>query len=278
VKRVLVVVALSFVVSHFLCAHHERGGLRFATFNIEDFPKDDRQVDGAFAEIAATGASFVAVQEISEPARFLRELRARLGESWRVVFVDTSPAGEYDPHHNGVAYDARVWRVVGTEVHDETRAGRQKPTLEVRLAHCDEVVRVFVIHFKSRSEYRPIREQQFAGLRQILAQTRGDRVIVLGDFNATEEADREDLAATARAAGLVWATESLACSAFWRRDDGCPRSRLDHVLMSARPDRVRAAGACATDGCDYQDSCPLYAEQVSDHCPVVVDVGDVGGR
>jgi endonuclease/exonuclease/phosphatase family metal-dependent hydrolase len=94
----------------------------------------------------------------------------------------------------------------------------------------------------------------------------------MGDFNATEPADREDLARLARATGLVWATEGLACSAFWSRDDGCPRSRLDHVLTSTAPRSVTAAGACATEGCDRQDRCPRYVHDVSDHCPVVVDL------
>jgi endonuclease/exonuclease/phosphatase family metal-dependent hydrolase len=97
-------------------------------------------------------------------------------------------------------------------------------------------------------------------------------VVVLGDFNATTGGDRADLAALARAAGLVWATEPLACSAFWDRDDGCPSSRLDHVLTWAAPASVAAAGACATDGCAWHDRCPLYADEVSDHCPVVVSV------
>ncbi len=249
------------------CTHHT-SALRVATFNIEDFPQHARQIDGAFRELSATGASIFAVQEIMEPARFVRELHARLGEAWDFVHTDTGS------HDLGVAFDRRAWRLVSTEVHDETcLGGNHKPTLEVQLRAGDETVRVLVVHFKSGSAGRDVRARQHAALLRIVraAAASGDRVVVMGDFNATEPADRDDLARLARATGLAWATESLACSAFWSRDDGCPRSRLDHVLTSSPPHEVVAGGACASEGCDWQQSCPLYVDEVSDHCPVVVD-------
>jgi endonuclease/exonuclease/phosphatase family metal-dependent hydrolase len=118
-----------------------------------------------------------------------------------------------------------------------------------------------------------VRARQFEALARVAADAKrsGERVVVLGDFNATEDDDRTDLAALARTADLQWATAGLACTAFWRRDDGCPRSRLDHVLVSEPPLRAVAAGACATEGCSWQKSCPLYVDEVSDHCRVIVD-------
>ncbi|MBA3541607.1 MAG: endonuclease/exonuclease/phosphatase family protein [Deltaproteobacteria bacterium] len=133
-------------------------------------------------------------------------------------------------------------------------------------------MRVLVVHLKAGGDGRDIRARQYAALATVVraVQHSGERIVLLGDFNATADDDRKDLARLAALTGLRWATEPLACSAFWSRDDGCPRSRLDHVLTWAPPRRVEAAGACATEGCDWQDRCPLYAEQVSDHCPVVV--------
>ena len=93
---------------------------------------------------------------------------------------------------------------------------------------------------------------------------------MLGDYNATGDADRARLAGLADRTHLVWATEPLACSAFWSREEGCYRSRLDHVLMTARPRHVEARGGCATHGCEMEASCPRYYSEVSDHCPVVV--------
>jgi endonuclease/exonuclease/phosphatase family metal-dependent hydrolase len=267
---------LAMIVPLAWCGGDEGPALRFATFNIEDFPKHRRQIDAAFAEIKALDAEFIAVQEIREPELFLRELRRRFGGRWDFAHLDTRPIGETRRgHHIGVMYDTMRWELVGTRVHQATRldGGRHKPVLEVRLQGERVTVRVLVVHLKSGSDGRAIRARQYTALAQIVRDVKraGERIVVLGDFNATELGDRDDLARLAKDTGLVWATESLACSAFWSRDDGCPRSRLDHVLAWSKPLGVRAAGACATEGCDWQASCPTYAQHVSDHCPVVVD-------
>jgi endonuclease/exonuclease/phosphatase family metal-dependent hydrolase len=245
--------------------------LRFATFNIEDFPKDQRQIDGAFDEIKRLDADFIAVQEIVDPALFSAEAVNRLGGAWQFAAIDTAPR-LHPTHHIGVLYDRRKWTVVDLTMHDETRLGStHKPTLEVRLrpAGGGEVLRVLVVHLKAGGENADIRAAQTLALGRIIAY-RNERTIVLGDFNATSESDRTSIAALARRTNLVWATEALGCSAFWSRDDGCFRSRLDHVLMWQSPARVEAAGGCATHGCGWEESCPTYAEHVSDHCPVVV--------
>jgi endonuclease/exonuclease/phosphatase family metal-dependent hydrolase len=247
--------------------------MRIATFNIEHFPKDARQVEGAFDEIAGTGASIVGVQEITDPAVFLAAARRRLTPAWE--FVHDHRRSE-DHHHVGVLFDRQAWRFVSSAVYDEIRRGpRDLPVFEVRLAPPDggTIVRILVVHLRPMTAGRPVRARQHEVIAKLarIARDSGERVVVLGDFNATEDGDRDDLAGLARSAGLVWATRSLPCTAFWRRDDGCPRSRLDHVLTSEPPTRAVATGACATDGCDRQDRCPAFAEQVSDHCPVVVD-------
>jgi endonuclease/exonuclease/phosphatase family metal-dependent hydrolase len=173
-----------------------------------------------------------------------------------------------------VLFDAQRWTLLSVHAHDDTRleAGRHKPVLEVRLRRGSVIVVVLVVHLKALADGRDIRARQLVALARVIARVQqpGEHVVVLGDFNATAAADRADLARLATQTGLVWASEPLACTAFWDRDDGCPRSRLDHVLMWERPREIRAAGACATHGCDWEPSCPIYSEHVSDHCPVVV--------
>ncbi len=254
-----------------LWRHHPAARpIRLATFNIEEFPKDARQIEGAFDEIARLDAGFVAVQEIHDGRVFADAARRRLGDTWQ--FVQAERGVKFDL---GVVFDSSRFALVSTRVRDEARVGgNNKPAFEVRLAPADggAIIRVIVIHFRCCTEGRLTRTAQHRALAGIVreAQRSGDRVVVLGDFNATDDGDRADLAALARDTGLVWATESLACTAFWARDDGCPRSRLDHVLTWEAPATVGAAGACATEGCEWQDRCPLYREQISDHCPVVV--------
>jgi endonuclease/exonuclease/phosphatase family metal-dependent hydrolase len=267
VRRWWLAIGLVVLASRTSCPHRDE--LRVATFNIEDFPKDDRQVAGALDEMVATGASVIGVQEISSAHVLLAGARARLGDSWQ--YVDDGA----QRWALGVLYDGARWTLRSRRVHDDTRVdGRNKGVLDVRLAPAGggEVLRVLVVHLKSGTSGRPTRARQYEGLARIAAEARasGDRVVILGDFNATEAADRDDLARLAATTGLTWASEPLACTAFWSRDDGCPRSRLDHVLTWTPPARITAAGACASEGCDWQASCPLYADQVSDHCPVVV--------
>jgi endonuclease/exonuclease/phosphatase family metal-dependent hydrolase len=271
VKRFLVVAAIG-ILGVRLCQSSESTAVRIATFNIEDFPKDDRQIDGAFAEIAALDAPIVGVQEIMDPRRFEHAMRERLGADWEVAF---EPFEELGYRHTGVLFDRRRFTLVSAGFHDDTKLdGRHKGVLEVRLRPDGDgkVIRVLVVHLKAGGDGRAIRARQHAALARIVtdANRSGDRVVVLGDFNATDDiGDRADLANLAASSGLHWSTESLACSAFWRREDGCPRSRLDHVI-AWNAGTVSVAGACATDGCDWENSCPLYSTQISDHCPVIV--------
>jgi len=255
------------------------GPLRIATFNIENFPKHARQIDGVFDELARLDVGIVAVQEIVDHEVFAHAARERLGRDWDFVHVSTAPLGgtQHPVHHLGVLFDRAAFTLVSTEVHDDTRLvdGRHKPTFEVRLQPTGggTIVRVLVVHLKAGGDGREIRGRQLVALGTIVraASRSGERIVLLGDFNATDDVeDRRDIATLAANTGLTWATEELGCSAFWSRDDGCPRSRLDHVLSWTGATTVEAAGACATEGCDWQDRCPLYADQVSDHCPVIV--------
>ncbi|MDB4961218.1 MAG: Endonuclease/Exonuclease/phosphatase family protein [Myxococcales bacterium] len=259
------------------CRDPEPVRWRVATFNIEEFPKDQRQIDGAFDEIERLGAGLVAVQEIMRPDVFAAAARARLGADWHFVHEGGVRPGAPDAgrltHELGLLFDRRLYTLRRVQLHDGTRLGaNHKPVLDVELRKGDETFRVLVIHFKSGGDHHPTRARQYAALTPVLAEVQrtGARVILMGDFNATGEADRVDLARLTGATGTTWATEDLACSAFWDRNDGCPRSRLDHVITTERPSEVRATGACATEGCDWGASCPLYAEYVSDHCPVVL--------
>lgn len=254
------------------CRDRDRAPIRIATFNIENFPKHAAQAVAAFDELARLDASVVGLQEIVDPALFDREARRRLGPAWRTELVRTSDRAP--SHHLGVLFDSRAWTHVATTIHDDTRLdGGHKPAIEVALRdRRGEVLRVLVVHLKAGADGRAIRARQYEALARIVERVQG-RKIVLGDFNATDDrADRGDLAKLAGATRLAWATEGLACSAFWDRDDGCFRSRLDHVLAWRAASAVELGGACATHGCDREDSCPRYVERVSDHCPVVVEL------
>ena len=262
---------LAMVAVRCVCRTDKVPRLRIATFNIENFPKSARQIEGAFAEIAKLDAPIVALQEDHRSGGVCKWARVKLGAAWEAELLNT---GSVLGHHLGVLYDTRRYKRITTRVHDGTRLGTtHKPVLDVELADTDgKRLRVLVVHFKAGGENQPVRRRQYHALARIVAEVKQSNVpvVLLGDFNATGDADREDLAHVE----LHWLTEPLACSAFRSYyEESCPRSRLDHVLSTAIAREVRAGGGCETDGCETQASCPLYATEVSDHCPVVVELG-----
>lgn len=262
-----------------LCA--PRPALRVATFNIENYPKSARQEAGAFEAIRQLGVAAVGVQEIVEPAAFAEAAGRRLGPGWRFVFAEGGPKQRV-----GVLFDGEGLELLSTRTHRETEAvyPGAKPTFEARLrpkssasflgAGADEVLRLLVVHFKAQGDGVGRRRAQFEALRPVLAAAMGsgERVVLLGDFNATEGADRDELAALARATGSTWASRELPCTSYWARPDGCRGSALDHVLTWAAPRGVAARGPCESEGCTPGERCPIFREEVSDHCPVVVEL------
>jgi endonuclease/exonuclease/phosphatase family metal-dependent hydrolase len=255
----------------------------FASFNIEFFPKDQRQVQESFVLIDELGASAIGLQEITDTDRFAIEAKRRLGDSWDFVFQDVV-AIHAKPKlqlqlHIGVLYDTEVFQLERVGSRNETRIDdRTQPTLQVRLLHraTDKRVTMLVVHFKALPEGRERRVKQFAGLLRIVQdlQARGRNLVIMGDFNATDEADRDSLQDLSRTTGLVWATKELPCSAFWERADDCPTSRLDHIFSWKAPASVVAKGGCEL-GCESRNSCPLYRREVSDHCPVLLEMNQL---
>lgn len=271
-RNVALTCAVVAIAAMSVCGDEPSSGppLRFATFNIEDFPHSERQIDGAFDEIVSLDAGFVAVQEIIDPRRFRDEARERLGRHWDFVHTNGS---RYPRRRTGVLYDTRRFALGEIAIHGETvAAGGAQPVLDVRLLPRDgsATVQVLVVHLRCCTEGRASRAAEHDALRRLVRANRrdGEWIVILGDFNATEEADRDDLSSLATA-GVTWVTEPLRCSAFWKRADDCPTSRLDHVVTSMQVTAVTVRGACA-DGCDRRDRCPLYRDQISDHCPVLV--------
>lgn len=242
--------------------------LSVATFNIENFPRDERQVAGAFAAIDALEVPIVAVQEITDPAAFGQEARARLGPAWRFVANRGGPEQRV-----GVLYDGARLSLAWARTHGEPQLdGRGKPALEVRLRRRGggRAVRVIVLHLKAGGEHAAIRREQLRRLEPVLADAieSWDDLVILGDFNATGDEDRRTIDALADRLGLAWASEPLACTAYWNRRDGCRGSALDHVLSREAPDEILARGPCETIGCDPGERCPAFHREVSDHCPV----------
>lgn len=246
--------------------------LRVATFNIENYPRDARQIEGAFAAIDALDAPIVAVQEITDPRAFELAARERLGDSYEFVANEGGPLQRV-----GVLYDRERFVLSYARTHEETQLGENgKPALEVRLRRSDRgpALRVFVVHLKAGGAYAHVRREQLRQLAPIVQEAveSWDEIVVLGDFNATGEDDRRALAEFAHATRLTWASRDLECTSYWDRSDGCRGAALDHVFVRRAPRAIDARGPCEEIGCAPRDRCPAFHHEVSDHCPVTVDL------
>lgn len=246
-----------------------------ATFNIREFPASDVQVEGAFRIIRELDVPIVAVQEITDPAKFVEAAERRLGTHWRAEF------GPWQQERRmllpGVLYDSRRYQLDGALLHGKTRGGNGRPMLEVRLFSREdgEKLRVFVVHLKAGGgdENHDMRREQLEAITPIIrrAVASRDEVVILGDFNSTGLPDRELLEIFARRTALYWATEDLTCTSYWKPDKGkrgCIGSALDHVFTSEPPHDVAARGPCESVGCQPGEQCPIFYDEVSDHCPV----------
>ena len=245
--------------------------LRLGTFNIENYPKSERQVQGAFDAIGSLGALAIGVQEITEPESFARSARHHLGDAWRFVYPETSPLQRV-----GVLFDGRRLELLSTQTHQEVAVYRgAKPAFEARLrSRSGVILRVIVVHLKAGGDFHDVRRRQLVALSSVAARAKrsGEQVVLLGDFNATSPQDRREIARLARTADLSWASEPLDCTSYWNRRDGCMGTALDHVLTASPAEDVTARGPCESIGCNPGRRCPTFHEEVSDHCPVSVDV------
>lgn len=265
--RTLAVVA---VMAGLLRSQVVRPTRTVATFNIEDFPQSNTQVEGAFEVLHSLDAGIVAVQEITDPTRFQREARRRLGHDWTFLYPDDKP------HHRlGVLVDRSRYRVQSMRVHDETvvhRGGR--PTVEVELVSSESERRleVFTVHFKSGPNAMPVRHEQYEALYDILTHHgNGDRAtLVMGDFNSMTGADQARLSWLAESTSLRWLTRRTRCTSYWRPNDStCEASTLDHLLAEGLATEAVPAGPCRSFGCQPDQACPPFYRRVSDHCPVI---------
>jgi endonuclease/exonuclease/phosphatase family metal-dependent hydrolase len=251
----------------------EREPLRIVTYNIEDFPKDDVQVEYAFRTIAGLDAPVVAVQEIMDAQAFERAARSELGPNWKTAVGGGERAV-------GLLYDSERLRLRSTREHD---IGGRK-VLEGRFKRKrGRDVRVFVVHLKAGGGKDDVekRRKQLEKLTRVVAKSR-DEIVVLGDFNATSPVDRQHLRLFAARTGLSWASEQLECTAYWNQRDkdedgneelvNCPGSALDHVFTREQPRAIAAKGQCEDIGCDGGLLCPLSRFVVSDHCPVLTEL------
>lgn len=244
--------------------------LRVATYNIHAGAGMDEvfDLDRQTEQLRALDADVIGLQEVDAHWGARSEWRDLAGELARRLHMRVSFAPIYslDPvtpgeprREYGVAVLSR-YRIISAENHEITRLSTQDPNpvpapapgfAEVVLRVQGLPVHVYVTHL----DYRPdpsVRIAQIADTRRIMAQDRGGRQILLGDFNA--EPDAPELAP-------LWQelTDADPGAPTFPAQD--PVKRIDFVAVS----KSGAGAVRVRDG--------AVAETLaSDHRPVVADL------
>ena len=257
------------VGSLMLCSP-QRETTRVTTFNVELYPKYEDHGLALFEQIRDLDSPVVAVQEVRSARRFRSDANEYLGDTWRYA-----EANHCDRLCLGLLFDASRVDVLSTRTHRETQIYRgARPVFEAVFEVDDVAITVFVVHLKAKPEGVHIREQQLEALTQVVNKSRPRRTefVVVGDFNTVTEQDDRLMRRFSSSTGLEWNSADVECSHYWQRETTCITTTLDHVFTSVERASAAPKAACASIGCDIEGACPVYRRQVSDHCPVTIEL------
>jgi len=289
-----------------------KGKLRIGTWNVRNFPADERRQypDLAFSRRTNTcdleavlrdlGTHVLGVEEIRKPGLFRSVLKGSgAGGRYRIVF--TRGGGQWG-QHVGIAWDQDSLRLADGPV--EVRTVELNPKLRPALAVYLRSTRkggvdfsIVQVHLRAGPRGFEERLEQYRRLARWLpswvARVGDADVIVQGDFNTTgprggrledelREADR-----ILGQAGLRRLENASGCSEYWEgpgdRDGVQLPSLLDQVYVAGFQELDEASGLeawlhCARYGCRPFVSRPGREDgtfwDVSDHCPLTFEIRD----
>ncbi|MBX3227280.1 MAG: endonuclease/exonuclease/phosphatase family protein [Labilithrix sp.] len=290
--RVAAVVALGIVSSLVL-----RGGgcferpLRVGTFNVRELGKAPTNMDRLAELVASTGSDVLALQEVMRvgaAADLAKRLEVRTGR--RFVHA-VSQCGGRSEMRVGYLYDAARVTLISTTEYPELapepggRCGTERSGLAAKLERRDgrAPFQLLTVHFVMGGDQVAKRREQWRKAHVIAAKLGEESpVAILGDANSTgflddDEGERTFILDEAKKADLDVLTTDAKCTEYWRPKRGAPLtpSLLDHVVATPRLVRrgsVKVHGFCADLRCRATATDPPDFTNVSDHCPVTIDL------
>jgi len=284
------------------------GHLRLATWNLRNFPFDERAQDPelGFARqtnicdledaLAGLDADILGLAEIRDARRFPPILRrAAGGRSYQVVL---SRHGGRWGQRLAIAWDERVLAAVGQPVEVPEIAVEEdlRPGLALRLRSRRDPgfeLTVLQVHLKASPRGYEVRLRQHDAILDWVRRWSDDGgrggLVVMGDFNTTGGEGGSvagELAALDRlyqGVGLRRLANATGCTEYWEgggEPDGVQvPSELDQVWVRGLGDLLPATASwlhCARFACEPLVSRPGEEDgtfwDVSDHCPVTADL------
>ena len=289
----------------------ESGRLRIASWNLRNFPLDERpqaadlgysrrtNICDLEAALGGLEADLMGLQEVNDTRRFPPILRRAVGE--RVMGVRFSKGGGRFGQHLAIAWDTSTLELAGEplDIDETVFEPGMRPAFAASFRSLENPGLDFsfvVVHHESGREGFADRRRQNRALADWVAEhtaaTGDSDVIVLGDFNTAGSphgglpGELQSLDALLGRAGLDRLENGDGCSAYWEgggdRDGVQVPSLLDHVFVS-----VSLSGAvkspvqpwlhCARHECRELVSQPGAEDgtfwDVSDHCPLTFELG-----
>ncbi|PWB74634.1 MAG: hypothetical protein C3F15_07545 [Holophagae bacterium] len=284
------------------------GHLRLATWNLRNFPLDERAEDPELGFVRQTNicdlsdalagldADVLGFAEIRDARRFPPVLRRAAGErSYQVVL---SRHGGRWGQRLAIAWDGRVLEAVGqpVEVREIAVEEEERPGLALRLrSRSDQELELTVlqVHLKASPKGYAVRMEQHRAIvdwvRRWGDDAGGGSLVVMGDFNTTGsergsvQEELETLDRLYQHVGLRRLGNATGCTEYWEgggEPDGIQQpSQLDHVWVRGLGGELPAARSwlhCARAACEALVSRPGEEDgtfwDVSDHCPLTVDL------
>ncbi len=269
-----------------------RRPLRVGTFNIRAFGREAKDIDRLVAVVEEARSDVLALQEMQNPDS-VRDLAARLshdGRRFRFVLVDCASKSNMKV---GFLFDESRVALTRTKEYPELdpkggqRCGDERSALAARFEPVGggRAFQLLVVHLVPGGEpkQQEKRRQQWRDAHVIAADlAKETSVAIIGDVNSTGFLDdaggeRTFILDEAKRAGLGVVTQDLKCTEYFqpKKQKQFAPSVLDHVVASpdfssSRPAEVH--GYCARLACAPSDTKPDDFENVSDHCPVTIDM------
>ena len=288
-----------------------QGNLRFATFNIRNFPVAADMVDSGKQPVAyqletdqdrlrrvldTLNADVIAVQEIWDGEE-LQRLVDRLAPeyTYQAVFA----TNDWSPQHVGLLVNTAKLTIEWKRDHPEVDITKSmRSGLSVRLVSKEDDgvdLTVMALHLASgespsRGNLRRQQAEVAAGIVAAEIEELGDDdYLVLGDLNtARGEAELVDIDAAFAGADLSRRANGTGCTAYFAENSKKPAvtgSVIDQVYIHGLGELdgsvpLLSGTHCAVHQCQGFESRDLQSGgtywSVSDHCPVYFEIEDAG--